>query len=164
MFYSILAVLFLIKEFKILLSKPGFQKLNKIFNSQVRFFGYIIIFRRMKMLAQIADLRLCALMSLRPYFCALMSFALLSAPLCRVSTSYRSTYTTRGPRPPQLKFNNFLNKRFPELFLKYFARKNWRGGGKSLLKNGTKDDYAAGPLTLWGLLQHLPVKYSISED
>ena len=61
------------KEFKILLSKLGFQKLNKIFNSQVRFFGYIIIFRSTKMLAQIADLRLCALMSLCPY---------VPAPLC----------------------------------------------------------------------------------
>ena len=58
MFYSILAVLFLIKEFKIFLTKLGFQKLNKIFNSQVRFFGYMIIFRSTKMSAQIADLRL----------------------------------------------------------------------------------------------------------
>ena len=75
MLYSILAALLLIKEFKILFSKLGFQKLNKVFNSQVRFFGYIIIFRSTKMLGEIADLRLCAaaplcpcdLMSLRPY-------------------------------------------------------------------------------------------------
>ena len=101
MFYSILAALFLIKEFKILFSKLGFQKLNKIFNSQVRFFGYIIIFRSTKMLGEIADLRLCALMSLRSYVlaplclctlmsvplcpCALVSCTLLSVPLCRVS-------------------------------------------------------------------------------
>ena len=43
------------------------------------------------MLAQLADLRLCALMSLRPYVlaalcpCALMSSPLCSVPLCRVS-------------------------------------------------------------------------------
>ena len=37
--------------------------------NQVRFFDYIIIF----MLAQIAELRLCALMSLRPYVIVLMS-------------------------------------------------------------------------------------------
>ena len=45
------------------------------------------------MLGEIADLRLCALMSLRSYVsvplcpCALMSCALLSAPLCRRSES-----------------------------------------------------------------------------
>ena len=56
--------------------------------NQVRFFGYIIIFRSTKMLAQIADLRLCALMSLRPYVlaplcpCTLMSSPLCPAPLC----------------------------------------------------------------------------------
>ena len=78
-FYSILAVLFLIKEFKIFLSKLGFQKLNKIFNSQVRFFGYIIIFRSTKMLPQISDLRLCALMRLCPYVLVpLCPFALIS--------------------------------------------------------------------------------------
>ena len=49
-----------------------------MFISLVRFFDYIIIFRSTKMLAQIADLRLCALMLLRPYvlgpfICALMS-------------------------------------------------------------------------------------------
>ena len=38
-------------------------------------------------------------------------------------------------------------------------RKNCRGEGESFLKNGTMDGYAAGPLTLWGFLQHLPVKY-----
>ena len=37
------------------------------------------------MLTRIADLRLCALMSLYPYVCTLMSCALLSVPLCRVS-------------------------------------------------------------------------------
>ena len=35
-------------------------------------------------------------------------------------------------------------------------RKNWRGGGKSLLKNGTMDGYAARPLALWRFLIHLP--------
>ena len=52
-------------ELKKLLLKLGFQKLNKILNSQVRFFAYIIISRSTKMLVQIADLRLCARMSLR---------------------------------------------------------------------------------------------------
>ena len=57
-------------------SKHTFQKLNiKLKINQVRFFDYIIIFRSMKMLAHIADLRLCALMS-----CELMS-----APLCQVT-------------------------------------------------------------------------------
>ena len=31
---------------------------------------------------------------------------------------------------------------FQGYFLKYFVRKNWRGGGESLLKNGTIDGYA----------------------
>ena len=44
---------------------------------------------RFTSLRQLADLRLCALMSLRPYVCALMSYALLSAPLCRVSSLMR---------------------------------------------------------------------------
>ena len=71
--------------------KLGFQKLNKILVSQVRFFGYIIFFRSTKMLAEIADLSLCTLTFLRPYIlaslcpCALMSCQLLSAPLSRVS-------------------------------------------------------------------------------
>ena len=73
MFYSILAVLFLIKEFKILISKLGFQKSNKILISQVRFFAYIIIFRSTKMLGEIADLRLCALCLCALCPCALMS-------------------------------------------------------------------------------------------
>ena len=77
--------------------KLGFQKLNKIPISQVRFFDYILIFQSTKMLAQIADLRHCALMSLNPFvlapscFCTLMSAhlcpvpfvsALLPAPFC----------------------------------------------------------------------------------
>ena len=57
-------------------------------------------------------------------------------------------------------------------FLKYFVRKNWRGGGESLLKNDRIDGYTltkhaisrpdlhcAGPLALWGFLQHLPAIY-----
>ena len=60
-------------EFKKLLWKLGFQKFKKILISQVRFFDYIIIFRSTKMLAQIADLRLCALNVSTPYVCALMS-------------------------------------------------------------------------------------------
>ena len=31
---------------------------------------------------------------------------------------------------------------FPPIFLKVFLRKNWGGGGESLLKNGTIDGYA----------------------
>ena len=64
---------------------------------------------------------------------------------------------------------------FPSyFFLKYFVRKNWRGGGESLLKNGTIDSYStltkhvipgpdlhcAGPLALWGGLQHLPATFN----
>ena len=49
-------------------------------------------------------------------------------------TSYKSTGTARGPRPPRLKFNDLFNE--------HFVRKNWRGGVESLLKNGTKDGYA----------------------
>ena len=45
-------------------SKLDFQQLNKILINQVCFFDYIlvIIFQSMKMLVQIVDLRLCALM------------------------------------------------------------------------------------------------------
>ena len=50
-------------KFKKLISKFDLQKLNKILISQVRFFDCIIIFRSTKMFAQIAYLRLCALMS-----------------------------------------------------------------------------------------------------
>ena len=43
-------------------------------------------------------------------------------------TSYRSTCTARGPRTPQLKFNNLFNEHFSKIFFfKYFVRKNWRG-------------------------------------
>ena len=31
---------------------------------------------------------------------------------------------------------------FPCFFFKYVVRKNWRDGGESLFKNGTKDGYA----------------------
>ena len=58
------------------------------------------------MLAQIADLRLCALMSLRTYVCALMSLrtyvcaltscALLSAPLCRRSLNVGGALVANG--------------------------------------------------------------------
>ena len=51
----------------------AFEKLNKILISRVRFFDYVIIFRSTKMLAQIADLRLCTLTSLHPF---------VLAPLC----------------------------------------------------------------------------------
>ena len=40
---------------------------------------------------------------------------------------------------PQFKFNNLFNEHFPSFFFKYFERKNWRGGGKSLLKDGPID-------------------------
>ena len=49
-------------------SKLEFQKLNNLLkNNQVVFFDYMIIFQSTKMLAHIADLRLCALMPLPPY-------------------------------------------------------------------------------------------------
>ena len=58
-------------------------------------------------------------------------------------TSYRSTCTAKGPMTPQFKFNNLFNEHFSSYFFKkYFVRKNWRGGGESLLKNGTIDGYA----------------------
>ena len=58
-------------------------------------------------------------------------------------TSYSCTCTAKEPRPPQLKFNNLLNKHFSLFFfLKYFVRKNWRGEGESLFKNGTIDGYS----------------------
>ena len=61
---------------------------------------------------------------------------------------------------------------FSSFFL-YFVRKNWRGGGESLLKNGTvqymvaltkhvipgPDLHCAGPLAWKRFLQHLPAKY-----
>ena len=62
-------------------SKLDFQKLTKILINQC-------YFRSTKMLAQLADLRLCALMSLRLYVpasfcsCALMSAQLCPAPFC----------------------------------------------------------------------------------
>ena len=65
-------------SFKKLLTKLGFQKLNKILISQVRFFDSIIIFQSTKMLAQIANLRLCALMSVSPYVLA----TLCPVPFC----------------------------------------------------------------------------------
>ena len=43
-------------------------------------------------------------------------------------------------RTPQ--FNNLFNDHFPSYFLKYFVRKNWRGGSESLLKNDPIDGYA----------------------
>ena len=55
----------------------------------------------------------------------------------------RSTCTAMGPRLSQLIFNNLFIEHIPKLFfLKYFVRKNWRGGVESLLKNGTIDGYA----------------------
>ena len=44
-----------------------------------------------------------------------------------------------GIRPSQFKFNNLINEHFHQLifFKSIFSRKNWRGGGELLLKNGT---------------------------
>ena len=58
-------------------------------------------------------------------------------------TSYRSTCTARGPTGP-LNSNSIICSMsiFLAIFLKYFVRKNWRGGGESLLKNGPIDGYA----------------------
>ena len=98
-------------KFKKLLSKLGFQKLNIILISQVPFFACIIIFRSTKMLAQITYLRLCALMSLRPYVFALMSCALLSSPLCRVSNTRPGLpifHSTISLSPQKIPFSKFL--------------------------------------------------------
>ena len=61
-------------------------------------------------------------------------------------TSYRSTCTAKEPRPLQLKFSSLFNEHYFSLaiFLKYFVRKNWQGGGESFLKNGTIDGYVPG--------------------
>ena len=50
------------------------------------------------------------------------------------TTSYRSTYPARGSGPPE--FKNLFDEHsltIANFFQKYF--KNWRGGGKLLLKN-----------------------------
>ena len=58
-------------------------------------------------------------------------------------TSYRSICAAEAPRPLQLKFSSLFDEHFPkQFFKKYFVRKNWPGGGESLLKNGTIDGYA----------------------
>ena len=61
-------------------------------------------------------------------------------------TSCGSKCATRGPRPPQLKFNTFVQRAFPLAdlcFKSILSRKNWRGGGDMfLLKSGTIDGYA----------------------
>ena len=57
-------------------------------------------------------------------------------------TGYRSTCTAGDPEP--LNSNSIICSMsiFLAIFLKYFVRKNWRGGGESLLKNDTIDGYA----------------------
>ena len=57
-------------------------------------------------------------------------------------TSCRSTCTARGPKTPQFKFNTLFSDHFPSNFFKSILRKNWRGGGESLLKNDPIDGYA----------------------
>ena len=56
-------------------------------------------------------------------------------------------------------------------FKNIFSRKNWRGGGELLLKNGTTEGYAYYPWyclgrinialapDTWGILQDLPAKH-----
>ena len=63
---------------------------------------------------------------------------------------------------------------FSSSFLKYFVRKKWRDGGDSLLKMVQKmvtltkhvfpglNLHYAGPLALWGFLQHLSTKFKCS--
>ena len=91
-------------------------------------------------------------------------------------TSCIITYTARGPRLPQFKFNDLFNEHFLQLifFLKsILSRKNWQGRGELLLKNITIDGYAINhvigrtepdlhclkPLALWRFSQHLLAKY-----
>ena len=59
-------------------------------------------------------------------------------------TSCIRTYTARGPRLLQFKFNNLFNEHFPQLiFLKsILSRKNWQGSGELLLKNIATDGNA----------------------
>ena len=66
-------------------------------------------------------------------------------------TSYRSTCRVRGPRLPQLRFNNLFNEHFALIifFFNYFVRKNCRGGGGLLLKNGTKNGYVYQSCYSW---------------
>ena len=50
----------------------------------------------------------------------------------------------QGAQDPSIQIQYFVQWAFPvaNFFLKYFVRKNWRGGDASLLKNGTLDGYA----------------------
>ena len=87
-------------------------------------------------------------------------------------TSYRSTCTARGLRPPQLKFNNLLNAHFPSYFFKSIlcvktgeveVNRYWKIVQKmvTLTKHVIPgpDLHCAVPLALRGFLQHLPAKY-----
>ena len=48
-----------------------------------------------------------------------------------------------GGPGPSIEIQSFIQWAFPlAIFLKYLVRKNWKGGGVSLLKNGTIDGYA----------------------
>ena len=77
------------------------------------------------MLAQLADLRLCALMSLRPYVCALTSLrpfvcALLSAPFClRPYVVDRKNHNYSNLAPLQILLKNLL-----PLLVKYIVKMN----------------------------------------
>ena len=50
----------------------------------------------------------------------------------------------QGAQAPSIEIQWFFQWAFSLaiFFLKYFVRKNWRGGVESLLKNGTVDGYA----------------------
>ena len=49
---------------------------------------------------------------------------------------------SQGAQAPNLNSIICSMSIFHSFFIKYFVRKNWQGGGESLLKNGTIDGYA----------------------
>ena len=62
----------------------------------------------------------------------------------------------RGPRPPQLKFNDFFQSAFSvaNIFQKYFVCKNWRGGGEFMgVGKGGQGRAMAPPGFLFTLFQ-----------
>ena len=55
-----------------------------------------------------------------------------------------TAYKTKRYKPPEFKFNSLFNELFPKLifFISILSRKNWRGGGGLLFKNGKINGYA----------------------
>ena len=80
----------------------------------------------------------------------------------------------QGAQAPSIEVQRFVQSAFSiaNFFLKYFVRKNWRGGNELLWKNSSlqyivtltnhvfagPDLHRAGPLALWRFSQHLSAK------